>query len=68
MEKQNVNSPINNLTTCSIIGKEVQDLSTTKNIQGNLFPIYSYPIVWFFGFLWGCSLIISMVRKFQGVN
>jgi len=47
--KNYVNSPINNPTTCSIAGKEVQDPSTTtKNIHGNLFPIYSYPTIWFF--------------------
>jgi hypothetical protein len=54
VEKEYVNSPINNPTTCSIVGKEVQDLSTTtKNIHGNLFPIYSYPIVWFSSFFNG---------------
>jgi hypothetical protein len=46
VEKKYVNSLINNPTTCSIIGMEVQDPSTTtKNIHGKLFPIYSYPIV-----------------------
>jgi hypothetical protein len=69
VEKDYVNSLVNNPTTCFIVGKEVQDPSTTiKNIHGNLFPIYSFQIVWFFGFLWGCNLVISMVRKFQGVN
>ncbi len=54
VEKEYVNNLVNNPTTCSIARKEVQDLSTTTtNIHGNLFPIYSYPIVWFFGFFMG---------------
>ncbi len=40
VDKKYANSPINNSTTCSIVGKEVQDpFTTTKNIHGNLFPI-----------------------------
>jgi hypothetical protein len=54
VEKDYVNNLIYNPTTCSIVGKEVQDPSTTtKNIHGNLFPIYNYPIIWFFSFLMG---------------
>jgi hypothetical protein len=46
VEKEYVNSLVSNVTTCSIVGKEVQDPSTTtKNIHGNLFPKYSYPTV-----------------------
>jgi hypothetical protein len=68
VEKKYVNSLVNNPTTCSIARKEVQDLSTTtKNIHGNLFP---YIIIQLFGFqvfLLGWNLIISMVKKFQGL-
>jgi hypothetical protein len=54
VEKKYVNSLVNNPTTCSIIGKEVQDPSTTtENIHGKLFPIYSYLIVWFSSFFMG---------------
>jgi len=69
VEKEYVNSPFNNPTTCSIVGKEVQDPSTiTISIHGNLFPIYSIQLFNFLVFLWGCNLVISMVRKFQGAN
>jgi hypothetical protein len=69
VEREYVNSLVNNPTTCSIVGKEAQDPSTTtKNIHGNLFPIYSYPTVWFSSSFMGCSLVISMGRKFQGAN
>jgi hypothetical protein len=46
VEKEYVNSLVNNPTTWSIVGKEVQDPSTTTtSIHGNQFPIYSYPII-----------------------
>jgi hypothetical protein len=54
VEKKYVNSPVNNPTTCSIARKGVQDPSTiTKNIYGNLFPIYNYPNVWYSSFFMG---------------
>jgi len=44
--KKYVNSLIKNPTMCSIARKEVQGPFTiTKNIHGNLFPFYHYPII-----------------------
>jgi hypothetical protein len=69
VEKEYVNSLVNNPTTCSIVEKEVQDSpTTTKSIDGKLFPIIVIQLFGFMVFLWGCSLVISMVKKFQGAN
>jgi hypothetical protein len=69
VEKKYVNSPVNNPTTCSIARKGVQDPSTI--LKTSMVICFLYIIIQMFSILvclWGCNLIISMVRKLQRVN
>jgi hypothetical protein len=69
VEKKYVNSPVNIQPHVPLLGRTskvfLQQLKTSMVIY---FPYIFIQLFGFLVFLWGCSLVMSMVRKFQGAN